>query len=295
MWSVRRPVIWAGYLCYALALFALFTYLKFPGQQVRALVLTALSHRGLGQVRIGAVQPLLPAGLTFREVTVTHDADGLALELMRMPEIQVRLRSLRPFTNQLRVGFEGGLYGGMLLGTVGWEHNGKGPLLDIHVDVRDIRPTAHPLVTRLGNAIVAGKLAGAIALQFSNGRWQDGNGRMTLQGESGSITGLAIGSVQLPSLAYDQLTAELTLQQRRVVVKELRMGGHDWQVTVQGHVSLNERLQQSPVDLTVRVYTSDTLEQQLGLVGLYLKQRRDRQGFTALKIGGTLEHPNPVL
>jgi type II secretion system protein N len=295
MWSGRRPVIWAGYLCYAVALFALFTYLKFPGQQVRASVITALSHRGLGQVRIGAVQPLLPAGLTFREVTVTHDANGLALELMRMPELQVRLQSLRPFGNQLRIGFEGGLYGGTLLGTVGWEHNGKGPLLDIHVDLRDVRPTAHPLVTRLGDAIAAGKLTGTIALQFPNGRWQDGDGRLTLQGESGSIAGLAIGVVRLPSLAYDRITAELTLQQRRVVVKDLQMGGHDWQVAVQGHVSLNERLEQSLVDLTVRVHTSGTLEQQLGLAGLYLKQRRDRQGFTALKIGGTLEHPNPVL
>jgi len=295
MRRARRPVIWASYLCYAVVLFALFTYLKFPSQQVRAFVLTALSHHGLGQVRIGTIQPLLPAGLTFREVTVTHDANGQALELMRMPELQVQLRSLPPFSNHMRIGFEGGLYGGMLLGTVAWEHNGKGPLLDIHADLQDIRPTAHPLATKLGDAIVAGKLAGAIALQFSNGRWQDGNGRLTLQGESGSVAGLAIGGVHLPSLAYDQLSAELILQQRRIVVKDLQVGSHDWRVAVQGQVSLHEHLQQSPVDLTVRVHISGTLEQQLGLAGLYLKQRRDRQGFTALKIGGTLEHLNPVL
>ena len=291
----RRPVIWAGYLCYAVVLFALFTYLKFPSQQVRAFVLMALSHHGLGQIRIGSIQPLLPAGLTFSEVSVTHDVNGQPLELMRMPELQVQLRTLRPFANPLRIGFEGGLYGGMLLGAVEWEHNGRGPLLGIQVNLQDIRPAAHPLTARLGNAIVAGKVAGTITLQLSNERWQDGTGRLILQGEAGSISSLAIGSVRLPSLSYDQLTAELTLQQRHVVVKDLQMSGRDWQVAVQGNVSLNERLRQSPVDLTLRVHTSETLEQQLGLVGIFLKQRRDRQGFTALKISGTLEHLNPVL
>jgi hypothetical protein len=73
------------------------------------------------------------------------------------------------------------------------------------------------------------------------------------------------------------------------------MSGRDWRVAVQGSVSLNERLRQSPVDLTLRVHTSETFEHQLGLAGLLLKQRRDRLGFSTLKINGTLEHLNPVL
>jgi type II secretion system protein N len=293
MW--RRPLILAGYLCYAVALFALFTYLTFPSQQVRALVLTALSHRGLEQIRIGSVQPLLPVGLTFSEVSVTHDVNGQLLELMRMPELQVQLRTLRPFTNPLRIGFEGELYGGSLLGAVEWEHNGHGPLLGISVDLQDIRPATHPLTAKLGNAIVEGKLTGNITLQLSNGRWQDGNGRLIIQGEAGSLAGLDIGGVRLPALTYEQLVAELTLQQRHVVVKDFQMRGRDWQVDVQGKVSLNDRLRQSPLDLALRVRTSEALEQQLGLVGMFLKQRRDRRGFTAFKISGTLEHPNPVL
>jgi type II secretion system protein N len=277
------------------ALFALFAYLKFPSQQVRAFVLTALSHHGLEQIRIGSVHPLLPAGLTFSEVSMTHDIEGQPLELMRIPELQVRLRTLRPFANRRRISFEGGLYGGMLLGAIEWEHNGKGPLLGIQVEMQDIRPAAHPLATKLGNAIVEGKFTGTITLQLSDGRWQDGNGRLVIQSESGSIAGLDIGGVRLPALPYEQLAAELALQQRHVVVKDFQMRGRDWQVDVQGNVSLNEHLRLSPIDLTLRVRTAESLEQQLGFVGMFLKQRRDRRGFTAVKISGTLEHPNPVL
>ena len=295
MWMWRRPLILVSYLSYTVVLFALFIYLKFPSQQIRAFVLTALSHHGLEEIHIGSVQPLLPVGLTFREVSVTHDVNGQALELMRMPELQVQLRTLRPFANARRIGFEGGLYGGMVLGAVEWEHNGQGPLLGISVDLQDIRPADHPLVARLGNAVVEGKLAGNVTLQLPNGRWQDGNGRLIIQGETGSLAGLDIGGIRLPALTYEQLAAELTLQQRHVLVKDFQMRGRDWQVDVQGKVALNEPLRQSPIDLTLRVRTSEALEQQLGLVGMFLKQRRDRRGFTALKISGTLEHPNPVL
>ena len=42
MW--RRALILTGYICYALTLFALFAYLKFPSQQVRAFVVTTLNR-----------------------------------------------------------------------------------------------------------------------------------------------------------------------------------------------------------------------------------------------------------
>jgi type II secretion system protein N len=291
----RRSLILAGYLGYAVALFALFAYLKFPSQQVRAFVLTTLSYHGLEQVHIGSVQPRLPAGLTFSEVHVAEDVNGQPMELMRMPELQVQLRTLRPFANPVRIGFEGGLYGGVLLGAVAWDQNGTDPTLDLRVDLQDIRPAAHPLAAQLGNATMEGKLAGSMTFQLSGGRWQDGDGRLTIQSDAGRISGLEIGGVRIPSLTYEQLMGEFTLQQRGVVVKDFQMRGRDWQVDVQGKVSLNDRLRQSPIDLTLRVRAAEALEQQLGLIGMLLKQRRDRRGFTALKISGTIEHPNPVL
>jgi type II secretion system protein N len=295
MWIGRQVLIVSGYLCYALALFALFIYLKFPSQQVRAFVLTTLSQHGLEQIHIGSVKPLLPAGLTFNEVTVDRDVNGQSVELVRLPDLQVQLQTLHPFANLVRIGFEGGFYGGTLLGAVEWESNGRGPNLGIRVDLQDFRPAAHPLAVKLGKAIGDGKLAGSMTLQLSGGGWQEGNGRLTIQGDSGNIGGLDIGGVQVPSLSYEQLTGELTLQQRSVVVKDFQIRGRDWQVDVQGKVTLNEPLPQSFVDLTLHVRASDALEQQLGLVGILLKQRRDRRGFAALKISGTLEHPNTVL
>jgi type II secretion system protein N len=293
MW--RRPLILGGYLCYAAALFALFAYLKFPSQQVRAFVLTTLSNHGWEQIHIDSVQPLLPAGLTFSEVRVAHDVKGQPVELVRMPELQVQLRTFHPFANPVRIGFAGGLYGGILLGAAEWEHNGKGPTLAVRVDLQDIRLAAHPLAAQLGLTKLEGKLAGSMTLQLSSGQWQEGNGRLVIRGDAGSIAGLEIGGVRVPSLIYEQLAGEFTLLQRSVMLKDFQIRGRDWQVDVQGKVNLSEHLPQSPIDLTLRVRAAEALEQQLGLVGKFLKQRRDRRGFTALKISGTLGNPSPVL
>jgi type II secretion system protein N len=293
MW--RQSLIVMGYLCYAVALFALFAYLNFPSQQVRAFVLATLSYYGLERIHVGSVQPLLPAGLTFSEVHVSQEINGQAVELVRMPELQLQLRTFHSLGKVARVDFEGALYGGRLLGVLEWEHNGKGPMLDIRVDLQDIRPAAHPLAARLGNSMMEGKLTGSMTFQLSGGRWQDGDGHLTIRSDVGRIAGLEIGGIQLPSLTYEQLAGELMLQQRSIVVKDFQIRGHDWQVDLQGKVSLNDRLPQSPIDLTLHVRAAEGLEQQLGLLGMLLKQRRDRRGSTSLRIGGTLEHPNPVL
>jgi type II secretion system protein N len=295
MWNWRRPWVIGGYIGYTLALFALFIYLNFPSQQVQAYVLATLSRLGLHQVRIGAVQPLLPAGMTFREVSVAHEVNGQRLELVHLPALQIWLRRLPPFANPLRIGFEGGLYGGNILGAVEWQENGQEPALGIRVDLRDIRPAVHPLVARLGNPPFEGKLTGNMTLQLSGSHWQDGNGRLMIQGEAGSFAGFEIKGVRLPSLTYEQLTGELVLQQRSLVVKEFSMRGRDWQLEAHGNVSLQQDMLQSPINFTLRVRASEGLEQQLGMVGMFLKQRRDRRGFSAFKIGGTLEHPHATL
>jgi type II secretion system protein N len=295
MAHVRRSWIIAGYICYAVGLFALFTYLNFPSQQVRSYIVTTLGQVGLDQVWIGDVEPLLPAGLRFREVSVAYHVGGQALELVRFSALQVRLRKWWPFTNAVHLGFEGGLYGGHILGAVKWEQNGETSGLGLRADLRDIRPAAHPLAARWGLQSLESRLAGNIALQLADQRWRTGNGRLIIQGEGGTIAGIEVKGMRLPPLAYEQLTGELLLAQQNLVVKEFVLRGRDWQLEVQGQIAFQEILRQSPLDLTLRVRTSEPLEQQLGMLGMVLKQRRDRRGFSAFKIGGTLENPSAML
>jgi type II secretion system protein N len=294
--SLHRSWIIVGYLCYALGLFALFAYLKFPGQQVRSFVVTALHQFGLEQVRIEGVQPLLPLGLSFKGVTVAQDVGGEARELVRFPTLQVRLRSLLlPFTQSLRLGFEGALYGGNVLGSIEWEQNGTPPSLGIRADLRDIRPASHPLVALMGPQAFEGKLAGNVSLRLTDHQLRNGNGRLVIQGDKGNLSAIEVKWMRFPALAYEHLTAELILQQQSIFVKDFSIRGGDWQFEVQGHVRLQEALSQSLLDLTLRVRTSDTLDQQLGGIAILLKQRRDRRGFATFKIGGTLENPSAML
>jgi type II secretion system protein N len=291
----RRPLTIAGYFFYALALFVAFAYLKFPGQEARAMALTGLSRLGLDHVYIEAIHPLLLAGVAFRDIRYSRDVDGQSLDLLRAPEFRVYWRTFVPFADSFRLRFEGELYGGDLSGTIEWQQNRQDAVVEIQGYLREIRPGIHPAVARLGKTTIDGTLLGNLALRVPKSAWKEGQGQLTLKGDAGRITGLEFSGVQLPALPYEQLSAEVVWQMRHVVVRELSIQGRDWQLDVQGKVNLTNHLPASTLDLTMRVRAMDNLEQQLGLIGTVLKQRRDRRGFSSFRIAGTLGQPNIAL
>jgi len=293
MQAWRRPMVRVGYGLYALALFAVFVYVKFPSQQIRGMVLTTLSRHGLQQIHIGAVQPLFPPGMAFRQVSVTHEANGQPVEVVRVPEVRTYLRTPVPFGNLLRMRFEGELYGGSLLGEIAWARDGGGPAVDLSFNFQDIRLDALSLPGRLDKVVLEGTLLGRMTLRMSGSRWKDGEGSLIFRADTGGLPELEVMGVRFPALAYEQLDGEVLLQKRNVVIRDVRALGRNrhWQLDVQGKIGLSESLLQSTLDLTLRVRASEALEQQLGLIGALLKQRRDRRGFAAFRVGGTLGSP----
>lgn len=295
MQAWRWPIMVTGYVCYALVLFALFVYVKFPGQQVRGMVLTALSRHGLNQIHIESVTPIFPPGIALRHVSFGHEANGRPVELVRISELRTYLRTLVPFGHLLRVRFEGELYGGNLLGEVVWERTGESPVVEVSANVQDVRLDALPLGDRVGNMKLGGKLVGNMTLRMTSPRWEEGEGRLVFRGDAGGLPAVEVMGVKFPALAYEQFGGELALQTRTVVISDVRALGRDWQLDVRGRVGLTKNLSQSTLDLTLRARVSEALEQQLGLVGTFLKQRRDRRGFASFRIGGTLSNPKFIL
>jgi len=291
MQAWRRPLIVSGYVCYALTLLALFVYLKFPSQQVRSTVLTTLSRYGLTHINIGAVQPLFPPGLALRQVSFGQVADGQSRELVRIAELRTYLRTFIPYSNLRQIRFEGDLSGGSLVGDVAWEQDGEGPGVQLRAQLQDVQLSALPLADRLGKATVGGKLTGSMMLQMSSARWQEGEGRLVFQAEAGGLPGLEVMGMKFPALAYEHLGGELALQTQTVLIRDLLVRGRDWQLDARGKVGLSEDLLQSTLDVTLRVRSSEAFEQQLGIVGTFLKQRRDRRGFASFRVGGTLGNP----
>ncbi len=287
----RRPVITSGYVCYILALFTLFVYLKFPSQQVRTMVMMTLSQHHLHHISIGAVDPLFPLGLTFRPVIFSHEWGGQLVELARIAELRTYLRTFSPFGSRLHIRFAGEVYGGSLFGDVTWERDGEEPTVDVRAGVRDVRLGTVPLDVRLGKATLEGKLMGSLTLRLPGSRWQEGEGRLVFQADAGALGELPVLGLRIPALAYDQLSGELALQPGSVMLRDLLLRGRDWQIGARGKVGLAESLPQSLLELTLQVRASEALEKQLAGLGTFLKQRRDRRGFASFRIGGTLGNP----
>jgi type II secretion system protein N len=288
----RRWLIVSGYAGYGIALFVLFIYVTFPAPQVRNWLLTSLRHQGVTDLHIDSVQRLFPPGLALRQVRLGLEANGQRSELVRIPVLRVYLTSFLPFANRLRVRFDGELYGGHILGEVTWGHEGEKPRVELHADVRDVRLDGIPSLASLAKAAVKGRLMGSMTLWMPGSRWQEGEGRLVFQTDAGGLSGIEVMGIRLPALAYDQLGGELALRTRSVVVREILVRGRDWQLALRGEVGLTEPLTQSSLDLILGIRSSEALEQQLGVIGALLKQRRERRETPSFRIGGTLSKPS---
>jgi type II secretion system protein N len=259
------------------------------------MVLTTLSRYGLTHVNIGAVQPLFPPGLALRQVSFGQVAGGQSRELVRIAELRTYLRTFIPYRNLLQIHFEGDLSGGSLVGDVAWEQDGDGSGVQLRAQLQDVHLSALLLADRLSKGTVEGKFTGSMMLQMSSARGQEGESRLVFQAEAGGLPGLEVMGVKFPALAYEQLGGELVLQTQNVIIRDLLVRGRDWQVDARGKVGLREDLLQSMLDVTLRVRSSEAFEQQLGLVGTFLKQRRDRRGFASFRLSGTLGNPKFAL
>jgi len=288
----RRSLMVGAYICSGLTLFVLFVYLTFPSQRVRQLLLTSLREQGLSDISIGSVEPLLPPGLALRQLSLTVEANGAQREWARVPELRIYPHMFVPFWKPPRVGFEGELYGGHMFGEVTWVRVKDEPGIELRADVRDVHLDALPLTATLATPPLQGKLMGTMTLWIPKPRWQESEGRLVFQAGAGGLSGIEVMGVRFPSLAYDHLGGELALQTRSLVVRELSVRGRDWQLGLRGQVGLNDNFPQSTLDLTLGIRSSEALEQQLGSIGAFLKQRRERRELLSFRIGGTLRSPS---
>ncbi|MGH8055866.1 MAG: type II secretion system protein GspN, partial [Candidatus Entotheonellia bacterium] len=255
MW--RRSLIVGSYICSGLTLFVLFVYLTFPSQRVRQLLQTTLRQQGLSDISIGSVKPLLPPGLALRQLTVAVESSGQRWELARIPELRIYPHMFVPFWKPLRVGFEGKLYGGHMLGQVTWVQVRDERGLELRADVRDVHLDALPLAAILATPPLQGKLMGTMTLWMPRPRWQESEGRLVFQASAGGLSGIEVMGVRFPALTYDQLGGELALQTRSLVVRELSVRGRDWQLGLRGKVGLNDNFPQSTLELTLGVRSSE--------------------------------------
>ncbi|RMF92218.1 MAG: type II secretion system protein GspN [Nitrospinota bacterium] len=282
-----------GYFLYGILLFAFFVYLNFPYEQVRHHLLNSLGRRGGDlQVDISQISPALPLSFAFRDLQVARRDADQPVPLLQIQEMRTRPQLLPLLHGKAGVRFHAVLYGGEISGEAELSLWGNGARrLSVQAQLQELNLQRYTPLSLLYKITPRGTLAGEISLSAPLQRWIEGEGEAVLTIKGGSLEGITVFHIPLPPLEYDELYSELSLAQKRLRINKLRLQGRQINAGIDGKILLNDPLETSTLDLTVRLRIAGALEQQFAPLRALLKGRRDRRGFLSFHIRGSLQRP----
>lgn len=248
---LKGPLAW---ILASLACFIVFLFLTFPYGPLQNRLLTDLNRATGWDVRAADWSVGFPAGIEWHDVVLA----GPAMGAIPIKDVRATIGVFEAILGQLvldyAVQLPGATQGGAgratgSLTTASWQLRGTVAVRG-HLQQMDLATVLKPYVT-----------SGMIQGDFTH-RWDGAQGsHAALKGEGTVkveikdfvIDQIPSGTQSMPSLTFGRIQAALTCRDAACDVTELKGDGVDGSFSVQGHVALQQPLQQSLLDLTVTV------------------------------------------
>ena len=271
-----RRVLLAAYLGAAALVFL---YVGFPSEALRTHVAYRLgaSLPGL-TLAVAEVRPALPAGISLRDVRISHADKPLAVidRLRVQPDLPSLLRSKTSY------GFDGAIGAGDLSGRAEVDSTGPQPKVSLNARFGGVLLQQVPGLRGLYGSQLAGRLDGSFVVN-----------------EAGVLTGkltVTDGQVELASPVFDQrsftfrsMEADITLQNRRLLLRNGRLRGNELDAEISGTVGLDQPQGAGTLNLSGRVTPHAAfMARAEGSLPANLLRRRAAIPF---RVSGSLEAP----
>lgn len=221
-----------------------FLYIGFPSEALRAHVTHSLSAGLPGlSVVIGDMRPaLLPAGVVLKGVRVYHANSPLAV----IDQLRIHPDLFSLWQAKTHYDFDGTIGDGQIAGTAETDTAGGRKRVSLNARLAGVLLQKLPATQSLFGNKLAGRLDGTLGVN-----------------DAGTLTGkLAVseGRVELATPLFDQngfsfrtAEADLSLQNRTVMVRNGRMKGNDMDAEVSGTIALDVAQGKNALNLNGRV------------------------------------------
>lgn len=274
--ALRRTLLM---ILYIVVVGAVFLYIEFPSEALRAYAGQRLSACLPGlSVGVGAVRPSLTAGLVLADVRISHDQKPVAV--LDRVSIQPELLSLL----QVRTGyaFSASLGGGEITGRAEVEDAGPAPKLSMNARIGGIQIQQLDGLRGIYGSRLSGRLDGHLHATEAGAL----NGKLTIT--DGQIE-LAAPVLAQSRFTFRTVDADLTLQNRNLLLRNGRLKGNELDAEVSGTIALDQPQAAGAMNLTGRVTPHHAfLARAEGSVPPGLLRRRAAIPF---RISGPLDAP----
>ena len=274
--ATTRGVLLALYI---LAAAAVFLYIGFPSEALRAYLGHRLSASLPGlSVAVGEVRPSLTAGLVLQGVRISHGPKPLAeLDQLRIqPDLLSQLQAGTGYT------FSGSLGGGEISGRAEIDSAGPTPKASMNARIGGILLQQVPGLRSLYGSSLSGRLDGNLSTNEAGAL----NGKFTITDGQVELAEPLLGQSRFTFRTVD---ADLTLQNRNLLLRNGRIKGNELDADVSGSIALDQPQGANALNLSGRVTPHHAfMARAEGSIPAGLLRRRTASPF---RVSGPLDAP----
>ena len=275
---------WLAYFLFILAVTAFFIYYLFPSDKIKSYITVQFNKTYPGiTIALDHVTPAFPPGLRLYNVNFYHTHDPL----FGMEQIKISPALLSLFRSKINFFYKGSAYAGMLEGR--GEFTKNTPELMIDGKLSGIRIEEISAIKDVIGRNISGVLDGNFTYRNEKESGNDLKAELIISnGQLELITPL----LQLESLAFKKITAELALKNMNLNIKKCIINGDQMDGSISGSITLKNSPGQSYLKLSGTIKPHPLFLEKLGNdlpANLLPKKIFGKNGFH-IRIYGTLDN-----
>jgi type II secretion system protein N len=280
---------WLPYFLFIIGVTAFFIYYLFPSDKIKTYITVHFNKTYPGiNIALDHVKPAFPTGLRLYNVNFYHAHDPL----FRMEQIKISPGLLSLFGSKINFSFKGSAYTGILEGK--GEFTKNTPEVMIDGTLSGIRIKEISAIKDFIGRNISGVLDGNFT--YRNKRESGNNLKAQLIISNGQLE-LVTPLLQLESLVFKKITAELAMKNMNLNIKKCIINGDQMDGSISGSVTLKNPPGQSYLKLSGTIKPHPLFLEKLGndLQANLLPNKIFGKNGVHIRIYGTLDTPRLFL
>jgi len=277
---------WVFYIVFAAAAAAAFLYLLFPSQQVRRYIIRQVGQQSPGiSVELARVSPCLPPGLRLEDLRLFRKGRLV----FQSPRMRVIPRYLSLFSASRRFHLAGSASGGRFEGEVAIEKASR-PICAADISFQGIKMEKIAALAEHRPHQLYGAAEGSVSYSTKGDGF--GKGRADIRVKQSRID-LDTPMFGFKGVSAGTVTAELKIDGRRALVKQIQLEGSQVSGSASGTISLKRPLKRSRLDLkgTIRLHPGFVKKLGQAVPEQVFPVRKFVEKPVSFRISGTAERP----
>ena len=280
---------WLPYFLFILGLTAFFIYFLFPSDKMKKFITVQVNKTYPGiTISVDRVKPAFPPGLRLYDVNFYHTHDSL----FRMEQIKIAPGLLSLFRSKIIFFFNASAYTGILEGRGELTKNRPEIMVDGKLSGIQIKE-----ISAIKN-IMGRNLSGVLDGNFTyRNKKESGNDLKAQLIISNGQLELLTPLLQLESLAFKKITAELAMKNMNLNIKKCIITGDQMDGSISGSVILKNTPGQRYLKLSGTIQPHPLFTEKLGndLPANLLPKKIFGKNGVNIRIYGTLDNPRLFL